>query len=265
MTQPNLIIEGKGQNIYHRVISKSTSDGLKSTKRQYIDDRKTAVKLIAESGSVSFWITVTNDDFNTTDTYDLTFIPCTKTGWTIVMNVDGSPQSSGYDLPVLGGARHQIEIQITAPASLEPGETAYVLLRAMPSTETNPEYVSDMVKCAVVCPIVTLTDVETEYEQLYEDTILFPTGDTYDNQQVVQSYIDKHTEFVGNELSRKINGIQIDDYNLCRAYILNRVKYEIYWRAVEFSIDGGVQYAMTLRQIVDEGYRIYARLISGGP
>jgi hypothetical protein len=135
----------------------------------------------------------------------------------------------------------------------------------MPSTETNPEYVSDMVKCAVVCPIVTLTDVETEYEQLYEDTILFPTGDTYDNQQVVQSYIDKHTEFVGNELSRKINGIQIDDYNLCRAYILNRVKYEIYWRAVEFSIDGGVQYAMTLRQIVDEGYRIYARLISGGP
>jgi hypothetical protein len=183
------------------------------------------------------------------------------TGWSVEMKVDGGVQTSGYEMSADAGERHQIQISITAPASPDSGACGYVIVKAQSKENvSDPEIEVDMVKCAFVGPIVTVTDIETEMEQLYGDEILFPSGATYDNATVVQAHIDKWTDEMGDEISNRMHSVLVTDYELLRAYITNRVKNEIIWRAVELSIDGGGVFINTLQRLHFEGQRLINKL-----
>jgi hypothetical protein len=266
--QPNIIIEGRGYRQFAKVLPYETYKKTKSTERYPLDARKTNAKLVALNDEVKFMLVVVNDG-DEDDDFVITSIETQVTGWTFNYNEydptgGGSVITLPYTLNMAAKSRKAIEVVMKAPVSSSvTGEVAYAILKAKSSDSNVEHQYEDNVKCVAVTPIVVYEDVVKTAEGLIEDEELFPDYMAYSDQETCENFINEETELVIKDLLGRMDGVQIDEYDKLRSYIIQRVLWREVSRATQFAVDGGSFFESSLRLIANEADRLWTMIFYG--
>jgi hypothetical protein len=267
MARPNIIIEGKGHRMFQRLLSDTTSSETKNVERRRLDERKISMKIVKSNESKKYFFTVLNTESDTTETFKIkiyemklasvNFIVVVKINSVTV--VDGDTFSIGAFQVAVG------EIEITdEEKTLVEGECCLVTIQIFPSGDDIDSTDQDVVRAVAVGPLVTEIDIEQNYEHLATFTSLFPAGSTYDQSTVINKFIDNRSSEILAQCINQVDSIIIENADVIKQLIMNRVKADITWRAISYSYGTPYELYEELRTLKEEGMKLMDQLgISG--
>jgi len=274
MVQPNIVIESKGRYVFQRLISKADTEGMKNVDIDRLDDTKTAVKVmtmpVAGTPSQILFYGILYNDSSNEETWILKIHEGKlHTAWTIVVSIDGVSVVDGDEIATTPNKMHMLQISLTrslevADPALIPGECCFALLQMYPKSVLDVLAEQDAFKVVGVIPIITVSDIELNMEQLIEDEIIFPEDADILSDTVITEFIHNRSTEVVEWLIKRLNSVTIPDYDLVRRFLLNRVKKDCYQRFIDYSVSGGQEFMANITQLKIEGTEIIKHIQADG-